>query len=114
MSDETGAGGQSPRPDEDIPATRAEAALPARRRRVGRRAWIGIVAALVVVAAILVTVVAVTASTRAQTARAEAAASVTKYLTSVARGDARSALGELSDASKLDRTLLTDAALKAS
>lgn len=114
MSDETGAGGQTPEHEDATPATEAATAPPARRRGLRRGTWIGVVAAVVVVAAILIAVVAVTASTRAQTARTEAAASVSKYLTSVAGGDARLALGQLSDAAKLDRTLLTDAALAAS
>jgi hypothetical protein len=63
---------------------------------------------------VIIAIVAWSSAAKAQAAREDAAASVSKYLKSVAASDAAGALAQLSDGSTLDRTLLTDAVLKAS
>jgi hypothetical protein len=88
---------------------------PKTRRGLSRGALIGIIIAAVVVVVIAIVVIVVWSNAaKAQAAREDAAASVSQYLTAVAASDAGAAVAQLSDTSTLDRTLLTDAVLKAS
>ena len=122
MSDETGAAGENPEPEEPTAPTDPGPAGPAgplrlRTRRPSRGAMVAfIVGAVVVVVVIVVGILSAVgaASTAREQPRRDAAAAVRGYLTAVEQGHAATALRYLSGTAKLDRALLTDAALAAS